>query len=349
MGAGRLRAAVIGGGKIAELGHLPGYSAAGVEIAALCERTPARLASMADQFGIQRRFTDWRAMLDEGGFDVLSICTPPALHKEMATEALEKGVHVLVEKPMALTAGECQAMIDAADASDRILMIAHNQRFRAQHRIAKELLDAGRLGQIRRVHAEFAHGGPERWSPDQTWYFDKALAGHGVLIDLGYHKLDLLRWLLGKEIVHIQAVTATFEKPTTAEDSASVLMLFSGGALGTLQVSWAHHPDVPDTITIDGEHGTLHVPSDPEAPVRVLEQTAQGGVVETLIRAEPSGGPGWLPAIAAFIDAVRGGLQSPVSGADGKAALEIVLRAYASATNASAHNLPYPTNSERTS
>jgi len=330
MNAGRLRAAVIGGGRIAELGHLPGYAAAGVEVVALYDRTPARLDAMAGQFGISRRTTDWRVLLDDGGFDVVSICTPPALHKEMAVEALQHGVHVLVEKPMAVTPDECQAMIDAADASGTILMIAHNQRFRGQHQVAKTMLESGRLGRIRSVHAEFAHGGPEQWSPQQTWYFDKALAGHGVLLDLGYHKLDLLCWLLGQTITSIQAVTATFEKPTSAEDSAAALMTFSGGALGTLQASWAHHPDVSDSLTIHGEKGTLFVPSDPAQPMRVLEQAGTGGVTESLIRSEPSGGPGWLGAVGAFVFAVEHSLPSPVPGSQGKAILEVVLSAYAS-------------------
>lgn len=330
MGVQPLRAAVVGGGKIAELGHLPGYQAAGVDVVALSERTPAKLDLMADRFGIPRRYLDWRALLADGGFELVSICTPPALHREMVVEALHRGYHTLVEKPMALTEAECDAMIAAAEASGRLLMVAHNQRFRSQHRVAKSILDTGRLGPIRRVHAVFAHGGPERWSPDQTWYFDQALAGQGVLLDLGYHKLDLLRWLLGEEIVWIQAATATFEKPTSAEDSAVAILSFSGGALGTLQVSWAHHPDVPDSITIDGERGTLTVPSDPAAPVRVLEQAAWGGVLESLITPDPSGGPGWLPAVEAFVHAVRHGEPSPVSGSEGKAALRAVLQAYTS-------------------
>lgn len=198
-----LRIAVIGGGRIAELGHIPGYLAAGAEVVALCDTTPARLHGMADQFGIARRSDDWQHLLDEGGFDAVSICTPPALHRPMAVAALQHGYHALVEKPMAMTSEECQAMIDAADASGRLLMIAHNQRFRGQHQVAKAVLEAGRLGQVRSVHAVFAHGGPEKWSPQQTWYFNQALAGHGVLLDLGYHKLDLLCWLLGQTITSI--------------------------------------------------------------------------------------------------------------------------------------------------
>ena len=331
MYAERLRAAVIGAGKIAELGHLPGYVAADARVVALCDRTPLHLDQLASRFNIERCCTDWRLLLSEGGFDAVSVCTPPALHRDMTVEALRHGYHVLVEKPMALTPDECQDMIDAAEASGKLLMVAHNQRFRSQHRIAKSILESGRLGQIRRVHAVFAHGGPERWSPNQKWYFDRALAGHGVMLDLGYHKLDLLRWLLGMQITYIHALTATFEKPTTAEDTAVATVIFGDRVLGTLQVSCAHHPDVPDSITIDSEKGTLFVPSDPALPVRLLEQLDGGEVIESSIRSERASDPGWIPTIHAFVDAITAGLPSPVSGAEGKAALEAVLRAYESA------------------
>jgi predicted dehydrogenase len=135
---------------------------------------------------------------------------------------------------------------------------------------------------------------------------------------------------LGQEITHIRALTHTFEKPTAAEDAGVAIMVFSGGALGTLQASWAHHPDVVDSVTIDGEHGSLFVPSDPDAPVRVVERAKWGGVLESSIHGEPSGGPGWIPTIKAFVDAINLGLESPVPGTEGKATLEAILQAYAS-------------------
>ena len=321
---------MIGAGKIAELGHLPGYVSAGAQIVALCDNRAETLNRLADSFGVERRCDDWRQMLKDGGFDAVSICTPPSLHREMAIAALEAGYHVLTEKPMAVSLQDCDEMIGAAVRSQRLLMVAHNQRFRTQHVVAKQILDSGRLGKARRVHAEFAHGGPERWSPTGQWYFNDAFSGFGVMIDLGYHKIDLLRWLLGQEIAQIQAFMATFEKPTTLDDSAAVLIQFEGGTLGTMQVSWAHHPDVTDSVTIDCERGSITVPSNFTDPVRVIEQNERSEVIETAVVCHSANGPGWFGAVDAFVTAIRSGQPSPVPGAEGKAALDAILRAYAS-------------------
>ena len=323
-----LKIAVIGVGRIAELGHLPGFQKAGAEVVALCSRTLEELQQPAEAYGIKRRYTDWRQMLSDGGFDAVSVCTPPALHCEMTVNSLEHGYHTLVEKPMAISLDECQAMIDAAERSGKILMIAHNQRFRAQHRFAKEILDSGRLGQVRRVHAAFAHGGPEKWSPNQDWYFNPGQAGRGVLIDLGYHKIDLLRWLLGQDVVHIRAFTATFEKPTTADDTAVAVLRFEQGVLAILEVSWAHYPDVQDSILISCERGTLSVPSQPGEPVRVVERRSGGEIIEMTFRPTPSAGPGWIETVDAFVQAIHAGDPSPMPGSEGKATLDTVLRAY---------------------
>ena len=327
MTEGQPRIAIIGAGKIVEVGHLPGFVKADAPVVALCASSPDNLNRVADAFEIERRYTDWRQMLADGGFDAVSICTPPSLHKEMTVASLRQGYHVLLEKPIAVSLDECDAMIEAADSAQRILMMAHNQRFRMQHIIAKEILETGRLGQIRRVHAVFAHGGPERWSPNQKWYFDPQRAGYGVLIDLGYHKIDLLRWLLEQEVTDIRAFTATFEKPTSADDTVVAILQFDRGTLATLQASWAHHPDVPDSVVMACENGTLTIPSNPTEPVRVVEQRGSE-IVEATYACNTSDGPGWFGAVAAFVDAVRHSKTSPVPATAGKATLAAVLRAY---------------------
>lgn len=323
-----IRVAVIGTGKIAELGHLPGYVKACAQIVALCSTDPASLEQMASAYQVKRCYTDWHQLLAEGGFDAVSICTPPALHHEMTIAALEQGYHVLVEKPMATSISECDEMMAAAEKHKRLLMIAHNQRFRAHHIVAKQILDSGRLGSVRRVHTEFAHGGPENWSPTGQWYFDKGHAGFGVLIDLGYHKIDLLRWLLGQEVEQIHLMTATFEKPTTLDDTAVAMLQFDSGVLGTIQVSWAHHPNVLDSVSIDCKKGMIIVSSDYAEPVRVLEQSDGGTVIESAITCHSAADPGWLGAVGAFVQAIRSGSPSPVPGKEGKATLKAVLQAY---------------------
>jgi UDP-N-acetylglucosamine 3-dehydrogenase len=325
-----LRVALIGAGRIVELGHLPGFQKAGAQVVALCDVNQDNLASLAERFQVDRRYTDWHTMLDDGGFEAVSVCTPPSLHGEMAASSARHGYHTLVEKPMALTLDECDEMIRAARDGGVLLMIAHNQRFSWRHVIAREVLDRGDLGQPRRVHAAFTHGGPEKWSPNQSWYFNTQLAGHGAFFDLGYHKIDLLRWLLGQEVTDIHAFSATFEKPTSAEDTMVAALRFSGGALGTLQISWASRPGVEDLVSVSCARGIIHVPSAGTEPVRIHEQLPAGDVLESthLNHAGALDPTGWFGMAAAFVDAVTGGKPSPVSGEEGKATLAAVLKTY---------------------
>ena len=327
-----LRVAVIGAGRIVELGHLPGFQKAGVQVVALCDVNQDNLVSLADRFQVERRYTDWHAMLADGGFDAVSICTPPSLHCEMAVTSAQHGYHTLVEKPMALTLDECDQMIHAAQEAGVLLMVAHNQRFSLRHVIAKEVLDRGDLGQPRRAHAAFTHGGPEKWSPNQSWYFNTRFAGHGAFLDLGYHKIDLLRWLTGQEVKDISCFSATFEKPTTAEDTMVAAMRFSDGMLGTLQISWASRPGVEDLVSISCEHGMIHVPSNAAEPVRVLKQLTNGDLFESsyLNHGCDLDPAGWFGMAAAFVDAARRRTLSPVSGEDGRTTLATVLKAYQS-------------------
>src|SRR5258706_10503000 len=205
-----LKIAIIGAGRIAELGHLPGFGRAGAEVVALCSQSNPNLPALAERFNVKRCYYDWRAMLDEGGFDAVSICTPPALHAEMAVECLQRGLATLLEKPMALSLAECDRIIEAAQKSGTLLMIAHNQRFSPAHQLAKRMLDYGNFGKPLMAYSVFGHSGPEHWSPDQKWYFRPDLAGFGVMADLCSPKIDLLRWLFQQKVVIVSAVPRPF-------------------------------------------------------------------------------------------------------------------------------------------
>mgnify|MGYP005817314509 CR=1 FL=1 len=322
-----IRAAVIGAGQIAQRGHLPGYAQMGVELAALCDSANPELETVAAKYQIKRVYRDWKEMLTAGGFDVVSICTPPFLHCDMTVEALRRGYHVLVEKPMAMNLTECDLMIEAAQQSGRLLMVSANQRFIAAHQLAKSILDSGELGRLYLIHGVFGHSGPEVWSPTQTWYFQRERAGQGVISDLGYHKLDLICWMAGQALDRISAFAGTFEKATSLEDSAVFSFQLSRGTLGTLQVSWVFRPDWENSLVLRCERGVIRVPTEATDPLRVLRLDPQGRVAESEHYIQTQDTSGWFGAIQAFVNAVQTGKPSPVSGAEGKAALAAVLAA----------------------
>ena len=322
-----LRVAVIGAGQIAQRGHLPGYAQAGAELVALCDNTHPELEAIAAKFQVKHAYRDWKEMLAEGGFDTVSICTPPFLHCEMSTEALRRGYHVLVEKPMAISLVECDQMIEAAHQSKTLLMVSHNQRFIAAHQLVKAILDSGELGKPYLVHGVFGHSGPEVWSPTQTWYFQRDRAGQGVIADLGYHKLDVIGWITGQRLTQMAAFGATFEKATTLEDSAVFSFQLSGGTLGTLQVGWVFRPDWENSLTLRCERGVIRIPTEAADPVRIISLDNLGQVVETEHVPETQDMSGWFGAVQAFVTAIQTGGASPVPGTDGRAALAAVLAA----------------------
>jgi predicted dehydrogenase len=323
-----LRVAIIGVGQIAQRAHLPGFVRAGVNIVALCSEPDPEFKPIAQKYRVDRCYYDWQQMLQDGGFEAVSICTPPGLHCQMALKCLQYGYHVLVEKPMATTLDQCDQMIEAAAQAERLLMISHNQRFMVHHQQVKQILDSGHLGRPCLVHAVFGHAGPEVWSPNQQWYFQADLAGPGVIADLGSHKLDLLCWLLNQKIVDIGAMGATFEKPTSAPDTATCFLRFSQGTLGTLHVSWVFRPDWENSLVVRCERGVIRVPTDVAKPVRVLALDATGNGEETTYAGDASDDPaGWFETIASFVRTISENEPSPVSGEQGKAAVEAILAA----------------------
>lgn len=322
-----LRVAVIGAGQIAQRGHLPGYAQAGAELVALCDSTHPELDTITAKYQVKRAYRDWKEMLAEGGFNAVSICTPPFLHCEMSVEALRRGYHVLVEKPMAIGLAECDQMIEAAHQSQTLLMVSHNQRFIPAHQLAKAILDSGELGRPYLIHGVFGHSGPEVWSPTQTWYFQRERAGQGVIADLGYHKFDIVCWISGQNLVQIGAFSNTFEKATILEDSAVFFFQLSGGMLGTLQVSWVFRPDWENSLTLRCEHGVIHIPTEATAPVRVIKLDNLGRVVKSEHLFETQDISGWFGAVQAFVTAIQTGGPSPVTGTDGRAILAAVLAA----------------------
>jgi predicted dehydrogenase len=268
-------------------------------------------------------------MLSDGGFDAVSICTPPALHSEMAVGCLRAGCAVLVEKPMALTPDQCDQMIRATDESGSLLMVAHNQRYLPRHQAVKRLLESGKLGRPYLAHAVFGHGGPEQWSPLQDWYFSPAQAGNGVLTDLGSHKFDLLSWLFDQQIVEISAFGQTFEKPTSASDTVVCALRLSGGTLASVHVSWAFHPDWENSLSIRCERGVIRVPTNADQPLIV---ETDDGITTLDAPDDPSDSSGWLATVGAFCAAVAGEQSSPISGAEGKAIVAALQAADAALT-----------------
>lgn len=232
-----IRLGLIGAGRIARM-HLMqvGESLGTVELAAVCDIVESAAAERAQQAGLstQALYTDPSRMIREASIDAVSICTTHDSHAPLAIEAAEAGKHVLVENPMANTLEECRAMIATAERAGVTLMVSQIQRFKPAHVAIRSMIEGGLFGEVR--------GGASHWQQNivrargndakKNWLLDGKATGGGVLIALGVHQIDTLRYWLGN-VESVFAVNRVCDPAFVngAEDYAMVTLTFKSGAV----------------------------------------------------------------------------------------------------------------------
>lgn len=325
---------VIGCGSIARNRHIPEYEAnEHTNIRAVCDLVKERAEETASRLGASA-YTDYHELLKDESIEAVSVCTSNHMHARISIDALAAGKHVLCEKPMATSAQEAEEMIEAEKRSGKKLMIAHNQRFVPSHVKARELIANGELGKIFSFRTTFGHGGPEGWSIDgkDSWFFKKEEAFIGAMGDLGVHKSDLIQFLLDEPVTQVAAFVENNAKENiTVDDNAVCLLRTAGGLIGTLTASWAYVPEEDNSTIIYGEKGTLRLEDD---PVHSLTAHYTNGHTVRYelggIQTNDAGGQEGSGVIDAFTESIVSNTEVPVSGADGKQALAVILAALAS-------------------
>lgn len=275
-----IRVGVIGCGKIAQVRHIPEYAEnPNVKLVGFYDFNQERAQELADQFG-GKAFSSSEELLSDPEIDAVSVCTANNAHAEISIQALEHGKHVLCEKPMAMDLADCEAMVEAADRSGKILMIGHNQRLVKAHIQAKEMIEEGVIGEVITFHTTFGHGGPETWSIAPglaSWFFDKKQAVMGAMADLGVHKTDLIQFLLGQNIVATTARLATLSKRDVngdligVDDNAVCIYEMENGVMGTMTASWSYYGEEDNSTVLYGSKGIMKVCSDPGYSIVVVK------------------------------------------------------------------------------
>ncbi len=266
-----IKVAIIGSG-FGVSAMAPGFRhTEGCEVVALCSGTPARVEAAARQHDIPHWFTDYRVMLDQLDLDLVAVVTPVALHHPMTLAALDKGCHVLCEKPMAMDVAEARAMTEAAHRAGVVHVIDHELRFNPTRLRMKALLDEGYVGEV--YHAFFQTVGGFRADPNSpwSWWSDKAQGGGGVGASAS-HQVDLLRWLIG-DITAVSADLNTYVKqrpdpktgewkPVTSDDQYSVIGRFANGAQVNILQSYVARLPGGARLEIHGAQGSLVLDKD---------------------------------------------------------------------------------------
>jgi len=229
---------VVGLGGIAQVVHLPILSKMeNIEIAGLCDTDKGKSKSVASKYNVKNYYTNYDEMLANTEAECCIVCSPNHLHKEHAVKAIEKGLHVLVEKPLARNYAEAKEIVDAAEHHNRKLMVGMNYRFRPDIMMQQSFISANELGDIFYVKAGFL----KKRSTGEKWSMKKVEAGGGVFMDLGVVMLDTALWLMKFPKVHSVSSVNYYQNSTDVEDSTFALIKFENNATLALETSWALH------------------------------------------------------------------------------------------------------------
>jgi UDP-N-acetylglucosamine 3-dehydrogenase len=340
----QIKVGVIGCGSIAKHRHLPEYNLNGqAEIMAVCDIVEERAMDMAALYHAEA-YIDYEDLLGNPEIDAVSVCTPNYLHAPISIAALKAGKHVLCEKPMAVSVEEAESMIEAARKYGKKLMIGHNQRFVPSHQKARAFIASGEAGKVYSFRTAFGHGGPEGWSADgkDSWFFRKSEAFIGAMGDLGVHKTDLIRYLLGEEITQVGAfVEGSSKENSDVDDTAVCILKTESGVIGTLAASWSYVSKEDNSTIIYAENAILRLEDDPEHSLVIQYKNGEtlkyelGG-----IQTNEEGKQSQSHVISAFIGSIIEDTEPPVSGEEGLKSLRVVLAALESGQSGKIVRLP---------
>ena len=322
----KTRVAVIGLGSVAQLVHLPNLvKIKNAEITAVVEVNKNRLHSVADKYGIKKRFKDYTELLSDDETEAVILATPTHLHKEIAIACLSAGKDVLVEKPLARNSKEGQEIIECAKKNNRKLMVGMNLRYRPDSMLIRSLIDAGEIGKPFYIKC----GWIRKQSSSEKWFTKREEAGGGVILDLGINLVDLALWLADYPKVISISTKNYFHNSRNLEDT-SLSFIRCENLTISLEASWsmAEEKDIFYT-NVYGTKGSIG--ANPFKLIKVMadEHMDLGSTfVESPTEAFKKS---YLNELKSFIGAIRG--LNPVfsSGEEALQLLQIAEAMYKSA------------------
>ena len=348
----KVRFGLVGAGAIAA-SHITGINGTpGAELSAICEKNPARVEELKKEYSAPC-FTDIEGMLASGLVDAVDITTPSGLHLEPAIKAIEAGVHVLVEKPMEITTGRIDRMIEAAEAKGIKLGCVFQSRFRPLPRKIKSLIDGGILGEIYSGSAYCKLYRTQEYYDSGGWRGTWEIDGGGALMNQGIHTVDFLLWNMGGVEELIAIAESRGRKNVEVETLAIALLKFKNGAKGVIEATTLAYPQLPDYLEIFGSRGTITFnsssvtrfelidpsPGEEKARDEVLSWDKQKDLHRMDVRKKDVGtvvtsaDQGHGPVIEDFIQSIRTGGEPYIPGKEARRSVELITSIYESAKN----------------
>src|ERR687889_1781573 len=238
--AERLKVGIIGGGAITQVAHLPVLKKMrGVEIQAICDTDLPKARALAARFGVKDAFDDIEELLRYEELDAVVICSPNHLHESHIQAALSANLHVLVEKPLGMSATSVQRVLRAVEKHDRVLMVGMNHRYRPDVQIVRSFVQSGELGSIESIRGSWHVFRPSR--AQLGWRQRRDQAGGGAMLDLGLSILDLGLWLGGNSApTRVSASLDPVARDRAVEQSGSAFVVCENGMSVFVDVTWRH-------------------------------------------------------------------------------------------------------------
>jgi predicted dehydrogenase len=332
--ASPLRGAILGAGNVAVRGHLPGWLAReDVVIIAAADPSPDARAAIAETRPSLRLYETAEELLSRETFDFADICAPPAMHAGLIRAALEKGLHVLCEKPLVLASDELAPLAELAVLGNRVLAAVHNWRHAPILAAAQALVEEGAIGEVRFCRWETLRREPAAAAGDtarSNWRVDPAVSGGGILMDHGWHALYVVCGWLPEAPRRVAGILSTRRHHDwSIEDTAEVTLECAGGARAEILLTWAAD-ERANRASVVGTGGALSVDGN------ILKLTMPGRA-EPIVRefpgslADGSHHPDWFAGVAAeFLSEIRDPARRGRTLAEASTGLDLIALARAS-------------------
>lgn len=342
-----MKYALIGCGRISP-NHIGAAKNNGLEFVAMCDILPEAMEEKSARFGLEavRRYTDYREMLEREKPELVAIATESGKHAAIALDCIDAGCNVIIEKPIALSIADADAVIRAGKEKGVVVCANHQNRFNNSIRYIRRALEEGRFGKL-------SHGAAHiRWNRGRDYYTQAPWRGTwaqdgGCLMNQCIHNIDLLRWMMGDEVEEVMAYTDQLMHPyLEAEDLGLAIVRFANGSYGLIEGTTNTFPrNLEETLYLFGEKGTVKAGGTSDNIIeewRFADGLDDPEEVKATYGENPPNvyGFGHTPLYADVIDAIRTGRAPLVDGEAGKRALELVLAIYRSAAEHRPVRLP---------
>lgn len=351
----KYKVAIIGCGRISYK-HVEGFinNSKKAQLVAVCDPSVEKMNQRVDQYSSAiadsevKSFTSYKEMLETCEIDFVTIATESGTHPVVAIDCLNADVHVIVEKPMALSTSDADAMVKCAKDNNKKLAVCFQNRFNAPIEKTREAFEKGRLGKIMHSSVQV------RWNRNIDYYKQADWRGTwdidgGTLMNQCTHGIDLLQWMNPTDVVKVHAVTRRFQRPIQAEDFGCAILEFEDGSVGMVEGTANVYPkNLNESLSLFGTNGTIVIGGlavNKFETWRLADADSEGDTEDKVIdpkAKDPDSvyGKGHGALFADFIDAIDNDREPLTNGAESKKALEIILAIYKSQKDGKPVELP---------